>query len=46
MFLDADSRVQIASGDPNDLLANSHDPRVRKFLSRGKDKGDGVSHHE
>ncbi len=46
VFLDADSRVQIASGDPNDLLANSHDPRVRKFLSRGKDKGDGVSHHE
>jgi len=40
VFLDADSRVQIATGDPNDLLANSHDPRVRKFLTRGKDKGE------
>lgn len=45
VFLDADSRVQIATGDPNDLLANSHDPRVRKFLTRGKDKAEGVSHH-
>jgi phospholipid/cholesterol/gamma-HCH transport system ATP-binding protein len=43
VFLDADSRVQIATGDPKDLLANSHDPRVRKFLTRGKDKSEGVS---
>lgn len=45
VFLDADSRMQIATGDPNDLLANSHDPRVRKFLTRGKDKAEGVSDH-
>jgi phospholipid/cholesterol/gamma-HCH transport system ATP-binding protein len=45
VFLDADSRVQIASGDPKDLLANSHDPRVRKFLTRGKEKGEGLGQH-
>jgi phospholipid/cholesterol/gamma-HCH transport system ATP-binding protein len=39
VFLDADSRVQIASGDPRNLLANSQDPRVRKFLTRGKNGG-------
>jgi len=41
VFLDADSRVQIATGDPKDLLANSRDPRVRRFLTRGKEKGEG-----
>jgi phospholipid/cholesterol/gamma-HCH transport system ATP-binding protein len=46
VFLDADSRVQIATGNPKDLLANSADPRVRKFLTRGKDGGEGLSHHE
>jgi phospholipid/cholesterol/gamma-HCH transport system ATP-binding protein len=46
VFLDADSRVQIATGNPKDLLANSSDPRVRKFLTRGKDGGEGLSHHE
>jgi phospholipid/cholesterol/gamma-HCH transport system ATP-binding protein len=46
VFLDADSRVQIATGDPKDLLANSRDPRVRRFLTRGKEKGEGVIHHE
>ncbi len=45
VFLDADSRVQIATGDPKDLLANSLDPRVRRFLTRGKEKGEGVIHH-
>jgi phospholipid/cholesterol/gamma-HCH transport system ATP-binding protein len=44
VFLDADSRVQIATGDPKDLLANSSDPRVRKFLTRGKDGGEALSH--
>src|SRR6266403_3107480 len=44
VFLDADSRVQIATGDPKDLLANSLDPRVRRFLTRGKEKGEGVIH--
>jgi phospholipid/cholesterol/gamma-HCH transport system ATP-binding protein len=37
VFLDADSRVQIATGDPKELLAHSEDPRVRKFLTRGKE---------
>ena len=45
VFLDADSRVQIATGDPKDLLANSRDPRVRRFLTRGKEKSEGVIHH-
>jgi phospholipid/cholesterol/gamma-HCH transport system ATP-binding protein len=45
VFLDADSRVQIAAGDPKDLLANSRDPRVRRFLTRGKEKGEGMIHH-
>jgi phospholipid/cholesterol/gamma-HCH transport system ATP-binding protein len=42
VFLDAESRVQIATGDPKDLLAQSKDPRVRKFLTRGKNGG---NHH-
>jgi len=45
VFLDADSHVQIATGDPKDLLANSRDPRVRRFLTRGKEKGEGVIQH-
>ena len=45
VFLDADSRVQIATGDPKDLLAISRDPRVRRFLTRGKEKSEGVIHH-
>lgn len=36
VFLDAESRTQIATGDPKDLLAHSQDPRVRKFLTRGE----------
>jgi phospholipid/cholesterol/gamma-HCH transport system ATP-binding protein len=40
VFLDADSRVQIATGDPKELLAHSQDPRVRKFLTRGKESGE------
>jgi phospholipid/cholesterol/gamma-HCH transport system ATP-binding protein len=38
VFLDAESRTQIASGDPHEMLAHSKDPRVRKFLTRGADK--------
>lgn len=44
VFLDADSRVQIATGDPKELLAHSEDSRVRKFLTRGKD-GTEVREH-
>ena len=45
VFLDAESRVQIASGDPRELLANSDDPRVRRFLTRGKEGGESVTSH-
>ena len=35
VFLDADTKTMIAQGDPNKLLAESHDPKVRQFLTRG-----------
>jgi phospholipid/cholesterol/gamma-HCH transport system ATP-binding protein len=38
VFLDAESRTQIATGDPHEMLANSKDPRVIKFLTRGKEE--------
>ena len=44
VFLDADSRVQIASGDPKELLTDTKDPRVRRFLTRGKDGGESEHH--
>ena len=34
VFLDAESRTMIASGNPKSLLADSDDPRVRAFLTR------------
>ncbi len=37
VFLDTETRTQIATGDPKDLLANSQDPKIRKFLTRGKE---------
>jgi len=37
VFLDAQSRTIIASGDPKELLAHSTDPRVHRFLTRGED---------
>ena len=36
VFLDPESRTMIASGDPNKLLAEDHDPRVQTFLRRGE----------
>ena len=36
VFLDAESRTQIATGDPHEMLAHSADPRVRNFLTRGE----------
>ena len=44
VFLDAESRTQIAAGDPHELLAHSDDPRVRKFLTRGQKGGDAAAH--
>lgn len=35
VFLDPESRTMIASGDPKRLLAESRDPKVRQFLTRG-----------
>lgn len=37
VFLDAESKTMIAAGDPNELLAGSRDPKVRSFLTRGKE---------
>jgi len=37
VFLDAESKTMIATGDPKVLLANSKDPRVVQFLTRGPD---------
>jgi phospholipid/cholesterol/gamma-HCH transport system ATP-binding protein len=36
VFLDAETRTMIATGDPNRLLKESGDPRIRSFLTRGK----------
>lgn len=38
VFLDVDSRTMTASGDPKKLLAESIDPKVRNFLTRGAEK--------
>jgi phospholipid/cholesterol/gamma-HCH transport system ATP-binding protein len=36
VFLDAETRTMIAVGDPNRLLAESTDPKIRSFLTRGE----------
>jgi len=36
VFLDAESRTMIATGDPNNLRDESEDSRVKSFLSRGE----------
>jgi phospholipid/cholesterol/gamma-HCH transport system ATP-binding protein len=38
IFLDAESRTMIASGNPKELLAHPPDPKVHKFLTRGADE--------
>jgi phospholipid/cholesterol/gamma-HCH transport system ATP-binding protein len=42
VFLDAESKTMIASGDPNVLLKESKDPKVLNFLTRGKAEKSGV----
>ena len=37
VFLDADTRTQIAAGHPRELLAHCSDPKVQRFLRRGED---------
>jgi phospholipid/cholesterol/gamma-HCH transport system ATP-binding protein len=36
VFLDPDTKTMIAGGDPKKLLAESKDPKVHSFLTRGK----------
>jgi len=36
VFLDPETKTMIAQGDPNDLVNNCPDPKVRNFLLRGK----------
>jgi len=36
VFLDADTKTMIAAGDPKKLLAESKDPKVINFLTRGE----------
>ncbi|MDY6951846.1 MAG: ATP-binding cassette domain-containing protein [Thermodesulfobacteriota bacterium] len=38
VFLDPETKTMIASGDPNRLLAESSDPKVQRFLTRGQEK--------
>jgi phospholipid/cholesterol/gamma-HCH transport system ATP-binding protein len=37
VFLDPETRTMIASGHPKKLLAESRDPKVHKFLTRGEE---------
>jgi phospholipid/cholesterol/gamma-HCH transport system ATP-binding protein len=43
IFLDAESKTMIASGNPKILLHECEDPRVRQFLTRGKNQQRKVS---
>jgi phospholipid/cholesterol/gamma-HCH transport system ATP-binding protein len=36
VFLDAETRTMTAAGDPKKLLAESSDPKIRSFLTRGE----------
>ena len=36
VFLDAETKTMIAQGDPKKLLAESQDPKVQNFLTRGE----------
>jgi len=37
VFLDPETKTMIAQGDPKVLLAESKDPKVRQFLTRGEE---------
>lgn len=41
ILLDAEAKTAVAQGPPKDLLANSRDPRVIRFLTRGEKQGAG-----
>src|SRR5438105_3603053 len=38
VFLDADTKTMIAQGNPKKLLAESPNPKVRQFLTRGEQR--------
>jgi phospholipid/cholesterol/gamma-HCH transport system ATP-binding protein len=38
IFLDAETKTMIAQGHPKKLLAESHDPKVHEFLTRGEQR--------
>jgi phospholipid/cholesterol/gamma-HCH transport system ATP-binding protein len=44
VFLDTETRTQIATGDPKELLANSKDPRFRRFLTRAREGAPAQDH--
>jgi phospholipid/cholesterol/gamma-HCH transport system ATP-binding protein len=48
VFLDADTRTMIARGSPRELLERCEDPKVRRFLTRGKEgeRGDEAKEAE
>jgi phospholipid/cholesterol/gamma-HCH transport system ATP-binding protein len=39
VYLDADAKTMIASGNPKTLLAECRDPKVHAFLTRGEGEG-------
>jgi phospholipid/cholesterol/gamma-HCH transport system ATP-binding protein len=43
VFLDPETKSQLATGDPHDLLADPPDPKVEEFLTRGGDEHSGES---
>jgi phospholipid/cholesterol/gamma-HCH transport system ATP-binding protein len=44
VFLDAETRTMIARGNPRELVEQSTDPKVRRFLTRGAE--DSPAHEE
>jgi len=38
VFLDLESQTVIARGNPKELVAHSRDPKVRRFLTRGREE--------
>jgi phospholipid/cholesterol/gamma-HCH transport system ATP-binding protein len=43
VFLDADTKTMIASGNPKVLRDECPDPKVREFLTRGELKPDAAA---
>jgi len=39
VFLDPETKTQLATGDPKKLLAESEDPKIIQFLTRGEGRG-------